>query len=189
MRRQRPPIVDFAERMRSRRALWTVDLGARAALNRQTVVPERKQVPENATFRVSRHSFQRSYIVLIGDAIALNEVRHGSLRVVHRTADHISAHHAGGYEQSLYSKEPVPPTMLETAIIGAGPYGLSIAAHLRGSGIPFRIFGRPMDSRWAHMPEGMLLKSDGFASNIDDPRGEYTLGHFCKERGMAYGAR
>src|ERR1700732_2490636 len=76
--------------------------------------------------------------------------------------------------------------MLNTAIIGAGPYGLSIAAHLRGSGIPFRIFGRPMDSWRAHMPEGMLLKSDGFSSNIDDPRGEYTLGHFCKERGIAY---
>jgi thioredoxin reductase len=87
---------------------------------------------------------------------------------------------------SLHPKEPLPLTMLETAIIGAGPYGLSIAAHLRGSGIPFRIFGRPMDSWRAHMPEGMLLKSDGFASNIDDPRGEYTLGHFCKERGIAY---
>jgi len=27
----------------------------------------------------------------------------------------------------------------EVAIIGAGPYGLSIAAHLRGAGIPFSI--------------------------------------------------
>ena len=36
--------------------------------------------------------------------------------------------------------------MLETAIIGTGPYGLSIAAHFRRRGIPYRIFGRPMDS-------------------------------------------
>src|SRR5580693_1557660 len=76
--------------------------------------------------------------------------------------------------------------MIEAAIIGAGPYGLSIAAHFRGRGIPFRIFGRPMDSWLAHMPKGMMLKSDGFASNIDDPAESYTLGHFCAERGIEY---
>jgi len=77
--------------------------------------------------------------------------------------------------------------MLEIAIIGAGPYGLSIAAHLRHRGISFRIFGRPMDSWIAHMPKGMKLKSDGFASNIDDPEGRFTLGQFCAERGIDYG--
>jgi thioredoxin reductase len=76
--------------------------------------------------------------------------------------------------------------MTEIAIIGAGPYGLSIAAHLRGSGIPFRIFGRPMDSWLAHMPKGMCLKSDGFASNISDPQGTLTLEKFCVERGIEY---
>jgi thioredoxin reductase len=76
--------------------------------------------------------------------------------------------------------------MLNTAIIGAGPYGLSIAAHLRNRGISFRVFGRPMDSWLAHMPKGMLLKSDGFASNIYDPESEYTLGNFCAERGIKY---
>ena len=73
-----------------------------------------------------------------------------------------------------------------TAIIGTGPYGLSIAAHFRRHGIPFRIFGRPMDSWLNHMPKGMLLKSDGFASNLYDPESEYTLGHFCAERGIEY---
>src|SRR5277367_4101804 len=34
----------------------------------------------------------------------------------------------------------------EVAIIGAGPYGLSIAAYLRDAGIPFQIFGKPMYS-------------------------------------------
>ncbi len=76
--------------------------------------------------------------------------------------------------------------MLDTAIVGAGPYGLSLAAHLRQTGIPFRIFGRPMDSWVAHMPKGMLLKSDGFASNISDPKGEFTLAQFCAERGIEY---
>jgi cation diffusion facilitator CzcD-associated flavoprotein CzcO len=76
--------------------------------------------------------------------------------------------------------------MLNTAIIGAGPYGLSIAAHLRGRGMPFRIFGRPMDSWRAHMPKGMMLKSDGFASNISDPDGEFTLEKFCAKEGIEY---
>jgi thioredoxin reductase len=76
--------------------------------------------------------------------------------------------------------------MLSTAIIGAGPYGLSVAAHLRRSGVPFRIFGRPMDSWLAHMPKGMMLKSDGFASNIYDPENAFTLERFCAERGIEY---
>src|SRR6202167_5229201 len=76
--------------------------------------------------------------------------------------------------------------MLNTAIIGAGPYGLSLAAHFRRRGIPFRIFGRPMDSWRAHMPKGMFLKSDGFASNISDPGSEFTLEKFCAERGIQY---
>jgi thioredoxin reductase len=76
--------------------------------------------------------------------------------------------------------------MLKTAIIGAGPYGLSIAAHFRSRGVPFRIFGRPMDSWLNHMPKGMMLKSDAFASNIYDPDEEFTLKHFCAERGIEY---
>ncbi len=76
--------------------------------------------------------------------------------------------------------------MLEVVLIGAGPYGLSIAAHLRHRGIPFRFFGRPMDSWLNHMPKGMMLKSDGFASNLSDPNGEYTLAQFCADRGIEY---
>lgn len=76
--------------------------------------------------------------------------------------------------------------MLDTAIIGAGPYGLSVAAHFRHRGIQFRIFGRPMDSWLTHMPKGMMLKSDGFASNIYDPDSAFTLGQFCANRGIEY---
>jgi Pyridine nucleotide-disulphide oxidoreductase len=76
--------------------------------------------------------------------------------------------------------------MIEAAIVGAGPYGLSIAAHFRRRGLPFRIFGPPMDSWLTHMPEGMMLKSDGFASNLSDPEGRMTLKEFCQERGIPY---
>jgi thioredoxin reductase len=76
--------------------------------------------------------------------------------------------------------------MIEVAIVGAGPYGLSTAAHLRNHGIPFRVFGRPMDSWKEHMPAGMMLKSDGFASNIYDPEKRFTLKQFCADRNIPY---
>jgi thioredoxin reductase len=76
--------------------------------------------------------------------------------------------------------------MIRIAIIGAGPYGLSVAAHLRHRGIGFRIFGRTMDSWLGHMPKGMMLKSDGFASDIYDPEANFTLRRFCAEKGIEY---
>jgi lysine/ornithine N-monooxygenase len=76
--------------------------------------------------------------------------------------------------------------MIDAAIIGAGPYGLSIAAYLRNSGISFRIFGRPMESWREHMPTGMMLKSDGFASNLYDPESALTLRNFCTEQGIPF---
>src|SRR6266550_5629358 len=77
-------------------------------------------------------------------------------------------------------------TVTPIAIVGAGPYGLSIAAHLRGHGIPFRIFGSPMVSWLNRMPKGMCLKSEGFASSLSDPEGLYTLKRFCAEQGLEY---
>jgi thioredoxin reductase len=75
---------------------------------------------------------------------------------------------------------------VDIAIIGAGPYGLSIAAHLNESGIPFRIFGSPM-SMWAtRMPRGMRLKSEGFASSLSDPGSQFTLRDYCRQEGIPY---
>lgn len=76
--------------------------------------------------------------------------------------------------------------MLDVAIVGAGPYGLSLAAHFKQKGIRCRIFGRPMDSWLRHMPKGMLLKSDGFASTVCDPDNSFTLKHFCADQGIDY---
>ena len=44
-----------------------------------------------------------------------------------------------------------------------------------------------MDSWLAHMPKGMKLKSDGFASNLSDPNGQLSLRKFCAERHIEYG--
>lgn len=74
----------------------------------------------------------------------------------------------------------------DVAIIGAGPYGLSLAAHLRARGLRFRIFGRPLDTWRAHMPRNMLLKSEGFASSLSAPIPGHTLKDYCADHGIAY---
>jgi thioredoxin reductase len=80
----------------------------------------------------------------------------------------------------------VTTRIIDTAVVGAGPYGLSIAAHLQGRGIDFRIFGKPMTTWLSHMPKGMLLKSDGFASNLSAPKSDHTLRSFCARHNIAY---
>ena len=77
-------------------------------------------------------------------------------------------------------------THFETVIVGAGPYGLSVAAHMRNANLDHAIVGAPMESWRAHMPDGMALKSERFASNLSDPEGLYTLDRFCAQRGKRY---
>ncbi|MET9032317.1 FAD-dependent oxidoreductase [Streptomyces mirabilis] len=70
------------------------------------------------------------------------------------------------------------------AVIGAGPFGLSTAAHLRARGIPVRVFGEPMVSWRDHMPEGMLLKSTPAASSLDAPQPGHALADYCDAAGI-----
>lgn len=75
---------------------------------------------------------------------------------------------------------------VDIAIIGAGPYGLSVAAHLQARGSNYRVFGKPMHTWLTSMPKGMLLKSDGFASTLSEPKAEFTLKTYCAEQGIPY---
>ncbi|MDP9017499.1 MAG: NAD(P)-binding domain-containing protein [Candidatus Eremiobacteraeota bacterium] len=77
-------------------------------------------------------------------------------------------------------------TVTDTVIIGAGPYGLSLAAHLRAGGRSLRILGAPMKFWSNHMPRGMCLKSEGFASDLYDPGHEFPLRAYCAEQGIEY---
>ena len=72
---------------------------------------------------------------------------------------------------------------VEVAIVGTGPYGLALAAHLLGRGIEFRIFGTPMQS-WHEMPPGMFLKSETYATSISDPAARCRLSDYCASRGL-----
>ncbi|WP_256701741.1 FAD-dependent oxidoreductase [Burkholderia sp. SRS-W-2-2016] len=78
--------------------------------------------------------------------------------------------------------------MTDTIIIGAGPYGLSLAAHLKAAGMEHQIIGEPM-AAWRHyMPPGMMLRSEAFASSLQAPRSGFTIEDYCRLKGLPYSA-
>ena len=77
----------------------------------------------------------------------------------------------------------------KTLIIGAGPFGLSIAAHLRHRGIEHRIVGRSMNTWRTHMPAGMNLRSEPYGSDLAAPGSHYDVETYCRQYGLDYVAR
>ncbi|WP_454394650.1 FAD-dependent oxidoreductase [Streptomyces sp. JNUCC 63] len=68
-------------------------------------------------------------------------------------------------------------------MVGAGPYGLSVAAHLRGAGVPVSVFGEVMGS-WRHaMATGMFLKSTPDAVDLSAPEPGGRLADFLRVHG------
>ncbi|GGK12687.1 hypothetical protein GCM10011583_50900 [Streptomyces camponoticapitis] len=74
--------------------------------------------------------------------------------------------------------------MQDLVVVGAGPYGLSIASHAAAAGLQPRVFGRPMEAWRDGMPPGMFLKSEPWASNLSDPKGEYGLAAYAATQGV-----
>jgi hypothetical protein len=78
-----------------------------------------------------------------------------------------------------------PSDDCEVAVIGAGPFGLAIAAHLRSAMIGTRVFGRPMSFWREHMPRGMRLRSPWIATHIADPGRRFSLDVFARQAALA----
>jgi thioredoxin reductase len=79
---------------------------------------------------------------------------------------------------------PTTTTHAPAVVIGAGPYGLSVAAHLRGRGIAVRTFGDVMSGWHSQMPAGMFLKSTPSASSLSAPGTGSRLEDFCIVSGV-----
>jgi len=72
----------------------------------------------------------------------------------------------------------------DVAVLGAGPYGLSVAAHLRQSKLmDLRVIGEPMSFWERNMPAGMLLRSPRVASHLSDPHRHFTVDAYEKASG------
>jgi thioredoxin reductase len=94
-----------------------------------------------------------------------------------RTKPRAQGHDPGASETGGGEQAPV-------AVIGAGPYGLSVAAFLRASGTPVRVFGVVMGS-WRHdMASGMFLKSTPDAVDLAAPVPGAELADFVRSEGQ-----
>jgi thioredoxin reductase len=72
----------------------------------------------------------------------------------------------------------------DVVILGAGPYGLAAATHLKNvKGLEVRIFGEPMSFWERNMPLGMFLRSNWTATQIADPHLALTLEAYGSESG------
>lgn len=73
-----------------------------------------------------------------------------------------------------------PTAQYDVVVVGAGPYGLSVAAHLLGKGLNVAIFGKPLKLWREHMPKGMYLRSHWWATNLSDPQKKYGFEQFFR---------
>jgi pyruvate/2-oxoglutarate dehydrogenase complex dihydrolipoamide dehydrogenase (E3) component len=74
--------------------------------------------------------------------------------------------------------------MGDVLVIGAGPFGLSISAHLRHRGVEHTIVGRPMDTWRAHMPLGLFLKSEPYGSTFSSAAQGYDIATYARLHGF-----
>jgi thioredoxin reductase len=72
----------------------------------------------------------------------------------------------------------------EAIIVGAGPYGLSTAAHLTSAGVNVKVFGRTMEFWERQMPVGMMLRSSWDACHLSDPESRLTLARFAVDANL-----
>lgn len=67
-------------------------------------------------------------------------------------------------------------------IIGAGPFGLSMASYCKRYGMDYLIVGKPMSFWKKHMPKGMILRSD--CEWHLDPQDEYTIDRYLQTKNL-----
>ena len=65
--------------------------------------------------------------------------------------------------------------MKDVLIVGAGPYGVSLANVLQAQGVDFALYGRPFELWKEHTFSGQDLRSDAHTSEIYDPQQRFAF--------------
>ncbi len=82
------------------------------------------------------------------------------------------------------SLRTIPTASFDAVVVGAGPYGLSVAAHLKGQGLKVACFGKPIQFWREHMPSGMRLRSYWWATSLSDPEHAYGIDKYLRLQGI-----
>ncbi|ALS29124.1 NADPH-dependent L-lysine 6-monooxygenase [Paenibacillus sp. 32O-W] len=73
--------------------------------------------------------------------------------------------------------------LVDIIFIGAGPYGISLAAHAKASGLSYVILGRPMHFWQNQMPQNMFIRTNPLFISFSDKDDFLTIERFAKETG------
>lgn len=77
--------------------------------------------------------------------------------------------------------------MISVLIVGAGPYGLSLANYMSALGQEFKIIGKPMELWNEHTFSDASLRSEMATSEIAHPQSAYSIQAFRSQKGLKPG--
>ena len=77
--------------------------------------------------------------------------------------------------------------MIPVLIVGAGPYGLSLANYMADMGVDFKIIGKPMELWRNHTFSDASLRSEMATSEIAHPHNAYSIQNFRAANGLERG--
>ncbi|WP_027091833.1 NAD(P)-binding domain-containing protein [Cohnella thermotolerans] len=73
--------------------------------------------------------------------------------------------------------------MVDLVIIGAGPYGISLAAHAKSAGLSYVLLGQPMHFWKNQMPQTMFIRTNPRYISLSDREDRWTIDRFSDETG------
>jgi thioredoxin reductase len=73
--------------------------------------------------------------------------------------------------------------LVDLIIIGAGPYGISLAAHAAASHLSYVLLGEPMNFWKEQMPQNMFIRTNPRYISLSDKDEAYTIERFSSETG------
>ena len=87
-------------------------------------------------------------------------------------------------ETSIQKNRSSASPVYDVVIVGAGPYGLSLAAHLARLPLRLAIFGKPFGFWRDCVPPEIALRSHWSASTLSDPEKLYSLSRYFETSGV-----